>query len=72
MRGHLGPWDLGLNKLGKGPPGNATYHISAPELSSSGEEDFEVYFIFEPKTPPRRRAISDPRATIGTILVEVH
>ena len=37
---HLGPWDLGLNKLGKGPPGNATYQIQAPEPSSSGEEDF--------------------------------
>ena len=28
-RGHLGPWDLGLNKLGKGAPGNATYQISS-------------------------------------------
>ena len=27
-RGHLGPWDLGLNKLGKGALGNATYKIS--------------------------------------------
>ena len=26
--------------------------FQAPEPSSSGEEDFEVYFIFEPKTPP--------------------
>ena len=24
-RGHLGSCDLYLNKLGKGPPGNATY-----------------------------------------------
>ena len=24
---HLGPWDLGLNKLGKGPQGNAIYKI---------------------------------------------
>ena len=24
-RDHLGPWDLGLNKLGKGAPSNATY-----------------------------------------------
>ena len=126
-RSHLGPWDLHLNKLGRGSVGNATYQISniwamwfwrrrflnyfyaflwfeprtpwhraildpgtlvwtnlvkdhqtmlhtkfqAPEPSSSGEEDFEVYFIFEPKTP-RRRAISDPRATIRTNLVEVH
>ena len=28
-RGHLGPWDLGLNKLGKGVPGNAIYHITS-------------------------------------------
>ena len=39
-RGYLGPWDLCLNKLGKEPPGNATYQIQAPEPSSSGEEDF--------------------------------
>ena len=26
--------------------------FQAPEPSSSGEEDFEVYFIFQPKTPP--------------------
>ena len=45
--------------------------FQAPEPSSSGEEDFEAYFIFEPKTP-RRRAISDPRVTIRTNLVEVH
>ena len=45
--------------------------FQAPEPSSSGEEDFEVYFIFEPKTP-RRRAISDPRPTFRTNLVEVH
>ena len=104
-RGHLGPWDLHLNKLGRGPLGNATYQISniwakwfwrrrflniflwfeprtpchgaildpgtlvwtnlvkdhqamlhtkfqAPVPCSSGEEDFEVYFIFEPKTCP--------------------
>ena len=37
--------------------------FQAPEPSSSGEEGFEVYFIFEPKTP-RHRAISDPTATI--------
>ena len=48
--------------------------FQAPEPSSSEEEDFEVYFIFEPKTPPspRRRAISNPRATIRKNLVEVH
>ena len=51
--------------------------FQAPEPSNSGEEDFEVYFIFEPKTPPpppppRRRAILDPRATIRINVVEVY
>ena len=27
-RGHFGPWDLHLNKLGRGALGNATYQIS--------------------------------------------
>ena len=27
VRDHLGPWDLHLNKIGKGPLGNATYQI---------------------------------------------
>ena len=70
-RDHLGPWNLGLNKLGKGPRAMLRTEFQAPEPSSSGEEDFEVYFIFEPKTP-RRSAISDPRATIPTNLVEVY
>ena len=30
--------------------------FQAPEPSSSGEEDFEVYFIFEPKTHPHPAA----------------
>ena len=34
---HLGPCDLHLNKLGKGPLGNATYPISK---SGSDEEEF--------------------------------
>ena len=40
-RDHLGPWDLHLNKLGRGPLGNATYHLfqtSGP--SGSEEKDF--------------------------------
>ena len=28
-RGHFEPWDLGLNKLGKGSLGNATYLFSS-------------------------------------------
>ena len=34
--------------------------FQAPEPSSSGEEDFEVYFIIEPRTP-RRGAMSNPK-----------
>ena len=34
--------------------------FQAPEPSSSGEEDFEVYFIFEPKTPPPRPPAAGP------------
>ena len=30
--------------------------FQAPEPSSSGEDDFEVYYIFEPKTPPQPTA----------------
>ena len=29
LRSHLGPWDLHLNKIGKGPLGNATIQISS-------------------------------------------
>ena len=29
VRGHLGSWDLHLNKIGKGPLGNATNQISS-------------------------------------------
>ena len=50
-QGHLGPWDLHLNKFGKGLPGNATYLIKAPKPTSSGDEYLYVHFIFEPKTP---------------------
>ena len=35
----------------------------APEQSSTGEGDFKVYLIFEPKTT-RHMAILDPVATI--------
>ena len=57
-QGHLGFCDIRLNKLGKGPPNNDTYHILsiflAPEPYNSGKEVFKLYFIFEPKTsaPP--------------------
>ena len=56
-RGHLGPRDLHLNKLGKGALDNATYQISNiwAEEGGSEEEDFLIYFYaflwFEPRTP---------------------
>ena len=39
-RGHLGPWDLNLNKLGRGPLGNATCQFQTSGPSGSEEEDF--------------------------------
>ena len=41
-------WTLGppFDKLGKGPLADVTYKFQAPEPSSSGEEDFQAYFIF--------------------------
>ena len=44
--------------------------FQAPEPSSSGEEEFLVYFIFEPKSP-RCRVSLDPRVTIRTKLLKV-
>ena len=38
--------------------------VQVSEPSSSGEEDSQVYFMFEPKTPCRR-AIMDPIMMIG-------
>ena len=45
-RDNLGPWDLHLNKLGKGPLGNAIYtKFQASEPSGSEEEDFFNIFL---------------------------
>ena len=38
-QGHLEPWDLHLNKIGKRPLGNATYQFQSSEPSDI-EEDF--------------------------------
>ena len=45
-RGHLGPWNLHLNTLGKGPPQNATNQISIFEPSGPGEEEFLCCMYF--------------------------
>ena len=42
--GHLGPWDLHLNKFVRGELGNATYEISNNWSSGSEVEDFLIYF----------------------------
>ena len=51
-RGHLGPWDLGLNKLGKGPPGNATYQISSTWAKLFWRRRFWSIFHFWTQDPP--------------------
>ena len=40
MRDHLGPLDLHLNKLGKGPLGNAIYQMLTSKPNGFEEEDF--------------------------------
>ena len=37
---HLGPWDLHLNKLGKGPLAMLVTEFQASKPSGSEEEDF--------------------------------
>ena len=59
--GQLGPWDLGLNNLVKDHQAMLHIKFQAPKPSSSGEEDFKVYFISEPMTPCGR-AILDSLA----------
>ena len=58
--------DLSLNKLGKGPLGNATYHISRIKANSFGRRrflnTFLVFLCFEPKTPG-----PVPSLTLGTL-----
>ena len=74
-RGHLGSWDLHLNKLGRDPLGNATYQISTSGPSGSEEENFLIYFYaflwFEPRTP-WRGAILDPGTLVLANLVKDH
>ena len=54
VQDHLGPWDLHLNKLGKGPLGN----VQASKPSGSEEEDFLIFFYvflwLEPTTPGQK------------------
>ena len=52
-RGHLEPWNFGLNKLGKGPPGNAIYQISSPRAKQFWRRRFFKYISFlNPRPPP--------------------
>ena len=74
-QGHLEPWELHLNKIGKRPLGNATYQFQASEPSDSEEEDFLNIFYaflwFGPRTlwP---RTILDPGTIVWTNLVKGH
>ena len=64
---HLGPWDIHLNKLGKGPLDRLVTELQAPKPNSSEEEDFFCIFYaflwFEPRTPCHG-AILEPVAFI--------
>ena len=51
-RGHLGSWDLGLNKLGKGPPSNATNQISSTWAKQFWRRRFLSIFHFWTQDPP--------------------
>ena len=55
---HLGPWDLHLNKLGKGSLGYAITEFQASKPSGSEEEDFLIFFYeflwLEPTTPGQK------------------
>ena len=51
-RGHVGPWSLGLNKFGKGPPGNAIYQISSPWAKQFWRRRFFKYISFLNLRPP--------------------
>ena len=70
-RGYLGPWDLCLNKVNKGPSGNATYQILSAWAKQFWRRRFLSIFHFEPKTPCCR-AISDSGIFIWINLVEIH
>ena len=54
-RDRLGSSGLCINKLGKGPSGDAMYQFQAPKSCGSEEEEnfcFLLCFLrFEPKTP---------------------
>ena len=50
--GHPGPWDLGLNELGKGPPSNATYQISSTWAKQFWRRRFLSIFHFWTQDPP--------------------
>ena len=45
-RDHHGPCDLHLNKLGKGPLGNAIYQTLTPKPNGFEEEDFKYFMYF--------------------------
>ena len=59
-RGHLGPWDLHLNKPVRGELGNATYQILNNWAKWFGSRRFFNIFLWFALRTPRRGAILDP------------
>ena len=74
-RGHLGSWDLHLNKLGRGPLGNATYQISNIWAMWFLQRRFlNIFLCFSMvrTKDPLRGAILDPGTLVWTNLVKDH
>ena len=46
MWDHLGPWDLHLNKLGKGPLSNTIYTKCKASQPNVSEKDFWIIFMY--------------------------
>ena len=59
-RDRLGPWDLGLNKLGNGAPGNATYQISSTLAKQFWRRRFLSVFHFWTQDPPATGPFGTP------------
>ena len=74
-RGHFWPQEHHMNKLGRGPQGDAIYQISKLQaFQFSEKKNFEIFFLcsYAPTCDPRGRPNFDPRGIIWTNLVELH
>ena len=72
-RASFDPWGI-MNKLGRGPQGDATYQISRLNAFQFQRKKNEVCLLcsYDPISDPQGGASFDPRCIICTNLVEVH